>query len=467
MEPGASAVEMPSTALSPTLTAREFLHAHSTREGVLQVRTFVSVGLKARGAREISITLPRSWPAGTTYLALDLLKLLDGYAAEGRPAVLGGWTGFESTELGSGRPLGLIYARGTPIRGVPVGPSTLCAVLVHAEEYALAQRGYGTRVLARLANDARSFPYPPWWALRDRPVFSLREASESLVDAGAPRLAFGDVRVTALEGEIQLSLPGDAAGEIDGLLRSRPDLAALTLQAHLAPDADGQMLWFAGEKVPRANAPHGHKPTRMGHSFALFVRHGEVDSMHLTEDSVACVLCAASFEKLLASLRGGQEQLVPMLNGMPLRVLFRAESDEGEIRVQTVGGVTWTEVSVPRKPGPSSSRVSDFRIVLLLPEKEISERVASSDLAQTAASIQAEIERAATAHPVSATCAITVRYTLSPGLPPRILLGAAKSARPALFAPLHEAIKALPLPSATGDIAFEVHATLRPHPQSN
>ena len=81
--------------------------------------------------------------------------------------------------------------------------------------------------------------------------------------------------------------------------------------------------------------------------------------------------------------------------------------------------------------------------------------------------MRAEIERAAASHPVPAACGITVRYTLSPGTPPRILLGANNQTRPALFAPLHTAIKALPLPPATGDIAFEVHATVRPHPTSN
>ncbi len=467
MEPGASAVEMPSTVLSPTLTAREFHHALGTRDGVLQVRTFVTVGIKARGAREISMTLPRSWSAGTVQLALNILRQLDDLAAQGSPAVLGGYSAFSSSDLGEGRSLGLIYARGVPLNGVPVGRSTLCAVLVHAEECALAQRGYSTRVLARLANDARHFPHPPWWALRDRPVLSRREVSESVLEKGIPQMHVGDVRVTEVAGEIHLSLPGDAARVIDEYLQKRPDLATLAMFAKLAPDADGQMLWFAGEQTPRANAPHGQKPTRMGYSFALFVMHGEQDLMRMSEDGVSYVLCAASFAKLREALTTGRELSLPISGGAPLRVSFRAVSDEGDIQVQTVNGVTWTEITVPGKPGPSSSRVSDVRIVLLLPEKELSERVTSSDLAQTAASIQAEIERAAASHPVPAACAITVRYTLSPGTPPRILLGAKNNNRPALFAPLHTAIKALPLPPATGDIAFEVHATIRPHPPSN
>ena len=84
MDPDASAVEVSPQVLSPTLTAREFLHALGTRDGVLQVRTFVTVGIKARGAREISMTLPRTWSSGTVQLALNLLRLLDDYAAQGR-----------------------------------------------------------------------------------------------------------------------------------------------------------------------------------------------------------------------------------------------------------------------------------------------------------------------------------------------------------------------------------------------
>ncbi len=467
MQPDASAVEMPSTVLSPTLTAREFHHALGTRDGVLQVRTFVTVGLKARGAREISVTLPRSWSAGTVQLALNLLRLLDDYAAQGRPAVLGGHTGFSSSDLGAGRSLGLIYARGTPINGVPVGRSTLCAVLVHAEEYALAEQGYATRVLARLANEARYFPHPPWWALRDRPVLSPREVSQSVLEKGIPRMVVGDARVTEVAGEILRSLPADAARQIDAHLQKRPDLATLAMFATLAPDADGQMLWFAGEQAPRANAPHGHKPSRMGYSFALFVLHGEQDFMRMSEDGVSYVLCAASFAKLREALTTGHDLLLPISGGAPLRVSFRAEGDDGEIQVQTVNGVTWTAVSVPGRPGPSSSRVADVQIVLLLPQEELAQRLSPKDLAETVAAVQAEIERAATSHPVPAACGITVRYTLSPGTPPRILLGANDRTRPALFAPLHTAIKALPVPPATGDIAFEVHATLRPYPQSN
>jgi len=135
--------------------------------------------------------------------------------------------------------------------------------------------------------------------------------------------------------------------------------------------------------------------------------------------------------------------------------------------VQTVNGVTWTGITLSARPGPSSSCIADVQIVLLLPQEQLAQRLSPRDLAGIVAAVQAEIERAAASHPVPAACGITVRYTLSPGLPPRILLGARNAARPALFAPLHTAIKALPLPPATGDIAFEVYARVLPHPTRN
>jgi|GEM_PF-5588477 len=59
---------------------------------------------------------------------------------------------------------------GTAVAGIPGSEAMLVAALLNGEEYELALRGLATRLLGRLAERARHFPYPPCWAVRDAAV---------------------------------------------------------------------------------------------------------------------------------------------------------------------------------------------------------------------------------------------------------------------------------------------------------
>src|SRR5436309_3677649 len=169
------ATKLRAVELSAGLYAHEYAHAIDTRDGLRRMRTFVTEGLAALGAQEVSATVPVDWGDDPVRAVLELFRQLERLAADRNPAVLGGYTAFQSIVLGGGRLLGVTYARGTQIRGISVGSFTLAAVLLHEEELRLAERGLGTRVLGRLALRARYFPYPAWWEVRDVPVLGPRE----------------------------------------------------------------------------------------------------------------------------------------------------------------------------------------------------------------------------------------------------------------------------------------------------
>jgi hypothetical protein len=217
LDPDAPARGVAAHDLGDGLTVHQYLHAIHGETGPIAVRTLLTEGLAAMKAREVRVTLPAEWDETTVGAAGKLLSTLWRLTAEGRPAKLGGWTGFETSELASGKRVGVTYARGTPIRGIPGAEAALAAVLLHREELELVQQGLATRVLGRLASRARYFPYPPCWEVRTAPVLRASEQAGSLLER-MPRVSVGDLRVTVEEspagGEpdttVFLSLPEDA-----------------------------------------------------------------------------------------------------------------------------------------------------------------------------------------------------------------------------------------------------------------
>jgi hypothetical protein len=434
-----------STPTSGGLTLHEYRHVLDTVKGPLPVRTFLTEGLAARGGTEVRATVPEGWTEGAS-AALRTLELQERFVAEGRPAALGGFTGFRVPGLAGGATVGLTYARGQRVDGIAGSEDALMAVLLHPDELALVQQGLAARVLGALGALTRYFPCPPWWELRSQPVLTPAQQSQSLLERVAPRVAAGDVRITQLEdGSLRLSLPESAVPTLAQLWAQAPQTRTLVLLAQLAPDADGQMVWVPGSTTPNAIAAGAGQPRRMGYAFLALVGHDEPD-LRMIEDGVALLLPPEPFDALQAALSSGRSETV------------RAGSLTLRLEVRPAG----REIFHPERPRPETE-LATLQVVLLIPAAELEGRVEVDALAAFVRQLDDTLQQLAASHPVAAEASVAVEVTLSPDAPPRLQV----SSRPpelALLAPLRQSLPGLPPVPVRGEVPFRLEAKIRPPP---
>lgn len=302
----------------------EYRHTFDTKRGPLEVRTFTTAGLEARGAAEVRISVPADWAADAVDGARLLLLTQEHFVAADTPAVLGDYTGFREPRLAGAEPIGVTYARGTEIPGIPGSAAALVAVPLHADELALAMNGMTTRILGRLARRTRFFPYPPWWELRRRPVLSRGDQARSLLERIGPRVSAGDVHVTGISAAatVRVSLPPTAAAVLGALPR---DARMLVIHAHLAPDADGQYIWLDDGGGPAATHVGDRAPERVGFAFLALVA-GDAPAVKVTEDGAGVILADAAFDRVLEALRTGADLSIDVDGSVTLDVIVRRDS---------------------------------------------------------------------------------------------------------------------------------------------
>lgn len=458
-DPSAPAVRVDSFALAPQLRVHMFRHAICSPGGVVPLRTFLSEGLSGWGASEVSVTQPAGWGDAAMGSALNLLKDLAVFAADGRPAVLGGYTGFRSKAFGLDRLVGVTYARGTAVRGLPGGVANLAAVLLHAEEYELVQRGLAARVLGRLAARALYFPYPACWELRDRPVLGLAEQMRSVIHDVGPRLPLGDARVTMVDDLIlDVSLPPEAVRVFRELWEASPTADAFFFPAHLAPDADAQRIWLPDATEPHATARSADPPRRMGYAFGLFATTPEASRVTLPEDGAMVGLTPRDFAELRESVLTGRDVDLPVEPRFTLRVRFRSDApvQPGWVRHEPSGG-----------PRVDVGRVAVSGVTLLVTNDELAERVETRALADLIERATQAMERVACERPVDAKVPVAAAFTLRPGAPPEVQVAWQGTEAPALLGPLHEALIALEPIEVRGEVAFRLETEVHPHPLGN
>ena len=474
VDPDASARRVATRKGAGGLLIHEYRHALRAAGGPLAVRTFLTEGLEALGAREVRATVPVAWDEAASSVAPQMLASLQPLAAGGRPALLGGWTGFETPGLGGGKLVGVTYARGTPIRGVPGAEAALVAVLLHAEELELVQRGLMTRVLGRLASRARIFPYPPCWEVRAQPVLRAADQAASLLEQ-VPRATVGDLRVTELLGPpagerlstILVSLPGDAAAAMETIW-SDASLPAVALLAKLAPDADGQATWEPGSTERTGNGIGTAPPRRLGYGFVMFVGTEEpAPDLRYIEDGIGLLLPGTSLERLRAALRAGEDVALPVGEDGRLAIEFRRDAQGDPFtggQLRATGG--WERFR-PDAPRPQVGPVKIEQIVLLVSEQELRERVEAAALASFIASVEQILEQLAEQHPVDAAMELAIGLQLAPGRPPKVQLAFRGADEAALLGPLLAELEALAPAPVRGEVSFRIDAAVAPEAATN
>ncbi len=474
-DPDEPARRVATTAVNNGVVIHEYRHVVRAVGGPIAARTYITEGLAALGADEIRATVPRAWDEDASGVAFGTLATLGRLAAEGQPARLGGFTGFESSGLANGKPVGITYARGTPVPGMAGAQSALVAVLLHPEELELAKRGLAMRVLGHLAARARVFPYPACWELRDAPVFRVADQAASLLEK-MPCASLGDVRVTASEepspeGEpaatIVVSLP-PGASERAKELWSDASLRTLALLARLAPSADGQAIWVPGAAERTATGIGTSMPRRLGLAFVMLVGSGDAPAeLRYIEDGVGLLLSEAALDEVREALLAGNELTLPL--GGRGRLVLEHRSDivshpftGGQLHAEK----GW-ETYHPDTPRASSGPVEIGRVVLGIPEEMLAARVEVATLAAFMKSVEQILEGLAERCPVSGRVEIAIGLTLRPDEPPEVKLAFRGASEIALLGELQQELDALDPVPVRGEVPFWIEAVVGPPRPSN
>src|SRR5215469_311992 len=275
------------------LRAKILLHEIQNGPTKISCWTYISDGLWAQKQKEIMFTVqrregekPEDYPTGV----FGLFATVYHYAEKGELVDAGGSSLLGQSEfLGRKDIRGVGYTEPLPVPGVDAGNGPLLTAIMLKGDEAQIARDFGlTRVTARLGQEYRYYPFPPWADLDREPVITSAEMDKSVV----AKLKIRSVDVQAsfyLEnGNIFIRVPGDseAAAALQKHILEPPPTEPLMFRGHVDSRAGACLVWVVGSKNPNAISDPGGDASRMTGAFLIMAMDpkAETDRVQLTED---------------------------------------------------------------------------------------------------------------------------------------------------------------------------------------
>ncbi len=275
-------------------------------------QVLVTDGLRVLGHRELAFAF-----AGQATLEplVPLLRAIASAAEQGMGVQVGG-----VTRLGGLLPFGgpapgfqgVVYARPSAMDGL-IDAEGLVALLATSAELDMVEAFGLRRVLSRLAQTHCYYPYPPWSdpararlsAMHDEGSMLHQIARLAVVGATVTRASSVEVAGATL---IELRLSRARSASLLQQLASLPRNAALTLLMNeVDPNADGCLVWCAGQTGPSAVAPPNSAGVQLGGCHLTFVPEQADNASQLLEDGYAYFLRDADWAVVRDALMGGQD----------------------------------------------------------------------------------------------------------------------------------------------------------------
>lgn len=425
------------------------VHAHGLPGIEGAFITLVSDGLAARGQREILLTLRTREGDDLDKQVEDVASFFGfiyGLAGEGKIVDAGGFTQFGPRGLLGGSHNGLVYAEAGSLPEVELPRKALAALLFGPEEVALVRAGCTYRLLARLGEHYRSFPFPLWNDLQ-RP--SLADADEATVSvlSGVQRARTSGVSVLADAGHLRILVAPRGRAALRELLASRPD-GAFALLTDPASAANAWLVWRPGQTEPAAIAPPGSDGSRVSGFFVLLCGGVERDEVRMVEDGYSLLLGPKSLASFWKALENETPFALSDCEGMSCALEWTSDRYDNPVDGRTyVAAQGWSEHR-PSTPGANGRQ----RIILLSSDDEIDAAVTAKDLATYISGIFEELAELRQAETARRT--VYVQCTLDTDEVPEIATKSEPSAP--LAVDLLRRIEAVPAPAVRGKIAFQL-----------
>ncbi|MCU0683390.1 MAG: DUF3480 domain-containing protein [Polyangiaceae bacterium] len=416
--------------LDGSATVRLYAHEIASEGGErVLCWSYVTEGLGRYGQREIVLTLRRApgeeLPPGD---GLGLLELVARSAKEGSLVDRGGISGFGPRGFLANPSLrGLVYASAQRLAGVVIPDGALTAVCLFGDEFEAVRRYGPLRVLARLGQATKYYPFPPWSERAREPVAG---ALESILDKVAA-LPMPNAAVSIEADQIVLRLAPACAPLFAEALSSLPPTMVLTLHPSLASDAAACLVWTPGQTAPSAISLPTFDGSRLGACFVGFVPQQAAEEARLFEDGVMLMLPNAAWAELRAALVAGKP--------------YRFEKGEGE----RAFCLEWRS--------PVETPVGPMRVVLLTPEAKIRATIETGVLAAYMNELEAAVRETVGSLPATPGCDLVVEAALAPSRRPTLTLASNPLEPPAaLRALLPPRLEAVGGPDVRSEIRFQL-----------
>jgi hypothetical protein len=177
----------------------------------------------------------------------------------------------------------------------------LAGVLLTEGEFMMAQCSVN-RVLSKLGERYRYYPWPFWSDPRRSSVYSVDDATHSLL-AKISKSSVRDASATLVGEELTLVIPSEDAARLGDRLASGEAVALLPGRD---PGASAALVWTPGQNEPAAITAGTGSGAGISAWFVAFVPTAEsTDTVRFLEDGCAAVLSPLSTAQLIAALHEG------------------------------------------------------------------------------------------------------------------------------------------------------------------
>jgi hypothetical protein len=292
------------------LKAHVHVHEMETLTGHISCWSYGSDGLWALGQKEMVLTLQRRpGEAPGDYLEEPLTFFAAVYplAEQGLLVDTGDITEFADDWLLGFR--GLAYVPSEPLEGVDLPEQAIAAILLQAEELDTV-RDFGlTRVLARLGNAYRYYPYPPW-SERSRPGVWYADEGESTILALARRVNVPGTSVLYDGDQIILRVWPRGKEGLQELLKV-PEDAVVTLLTEMDPTVNACLVWTPGQTGLEAITTGEADASVITANFIVFVPQQPGDGGQALEDGFVMMLTDASWLAIREALEMEKNLTIP------------------------------------------------------------------------------------------------------------------------------------------------------------
>jgi hypothetical protein len=203
----------------------------------------------------------------------------------------------------------------------PFAPDVLQAVVLTADEFAVAERFGHTRVLAKLGHDVRFYPTPAWIDRDRASVLMIQDMEQSLLksvntlsayDSSVTCLLTGaatririDMQVPFEETFPEITLGPETVEGIRSTLELHAGLEHLALLTSVPPEVSRCFVWNAdGGAFVIGDARS--EEARCACNFSMLVSGQERTCSELVEDGFATLLTKSDWDRVLEALRTGR-----------------------------------------------------------------------------------------------------------------------------------------------------------------
>jgi len=453
-QPGRSTADLASAAtplatvgvVAGALVVRVHAHELAGATGRIACWSYVTEGLAVHGQAEMVFTLRRGSGEPVDGFPADPFQMfaaVHARASAGQRVGPGGLTRFGDAKFFDRH---VLYAHAQPVPGVALPPRCLALVLIDDDECRAVLEFGSARLLGRMGQAARWYPFPPWNDRRRRGVSFARSFDASVLMKIA-RVGAGEVYVCASDDRLTISMPRAEQALWRERIAALPDTAPLALLTGVDPGADGCLVWVPGQAQPEAITRPGGGGRICG-CFLALVGDQPGCGGKLLEDGMAMELTTEAWQALRRALAEGRELTIAATSGgMPLVLTWRDEDRAGGAAGLASGAA------------PDTGTIAISQVQLLTAEADVTARTSTAELARFCDAIRACAARVLGDR--AGELELLLRLHCAPG-GHDVGLAHRGEASPEMLQAVLDAVGALPpLAVRGGDVAFELQLSNR------